>query len=263
MTVQTKRKRDAAALADGRTASRSSKPKRGKQSRIRIRIPSIFLDRNFLPGWIVVAAVLLMVLPNIIVGTVTLTARTISAVPEAIASIPSIVSGWFTPHSVIAPLFTSEIDHWSGDIQRWSSEHNLDPNLVATVMQIESCGHPTVSSYAGAQGLFQVMPFHFASDEDQLDPNTNAMRGMNFLETCIEYADGDPGLAMACYNGGPSVTMKPFTEWSDQTRRYYLWGTGIYQEAQQNAGRSETLQEWLDAGGSRLCDSAAVALGIQ
>jgi len=262
MTVQTKRKRGDSALVNGRAVSRSTKPKRGKQSKIRIRIPSIFLDRNLLPGWIVVAAVVLMVLPNIIVGTLTFTARTISAVPEAIASIPGVVSGWFTPHSVIAPLFTSEIDHWSSDIGRWSSEHDLDPNLVATVMQIESCGHPTVSSYAGAQGLFQVMPFHFASDEDQLDPNTNAMRGMNFLEECIGYADGDPGLAMACYNGGPSVTMKPFAEWPEQTQRYYRWGTGIYQEAQHNAGRSTTLQEWLDAGGSHLCDSAASVLGI-
>ena len=84
-----------------------------------------------------------------------------------------------------------------GDILRWAETYDLDPNLLATVMQIESCGHPTVSSHAGAQGLFQVMPMHFASDEDQLDPNTNAMRGASVLNSCLDMADGDAAMAMA------------------------------------------------------------------
>jgi soluble lytic murein transglycosylase-like protein len=164
--------------------------------------------------------------------------------------------------SAIAPLFTPQVNHWSGDIARWSSQHGLDPNLLATVMQIESCGHPTVSSSAGAQGLFQVMPFHFTQGEQMLDPETNARRGASFLQQCLsDFAGGDPGLAMACYNGGPSVTRKSFTEWPAETRRYYMWGMGIYTDARANAANSQTLNEWLDAGGSRLCQQAGSALG--
>ena len=75
----------------------------------------------------------------------------------------------------LAPFFAPAVQHWSDEINRWAAQHEVDPHLLATVMQIESCGHPTVISNAGARGLFQVMPFHFAAGEDMLDPDTNAM----------------------------------------------------------------------------------------
>ncbi|MBI1856315.1 MAG: transglycosylase SLT domain-containing protein [Chloroflexi bacterium] len=53
------------------------------------------------------------------------------------------------------------MDYWAAAISRWANASNLDPNLVAVVMQIESCGNPSARSSAGAMGLFQVMPFHF------------------------------------------------------------------------------------------------------
>lgn len=162
----------------------------------------------------------------------------------------------------IAPLFTDEVAHWQDDIARWAQTYDLDPNLLATVMQIESCGHPTVSSVAGAQGLFQVMPFHFATNENPLDPNTNAMRGAGVLNECLRLAEGDVGLAMACYNGGPSVLYQEMSTWYDEPRRYYYWGTGIYADAQNNAQSSPRLDEWLNAGGARLCDLASAELGL-
>ncbi len=162
----------------------------------------------------------------------------------------------------IAELFTSEVTYWQDDIQRWSAEYGLDPNLMATVMQIESCGHPTVNSSAGAQGLFQVMPFHFAESEDMLDPDTNAMRGASVLNQCLKLADGDTGLAMACYNGGPGVLRTAFNVWHPEPQRYYYWGTGIYADALQNSLSSPRLAEWLSAGGGILCDMAAAEIGI-
>jgi len=162
----------------------------------------------------------------------------------------------------IAPLFTREIAHWEDDIMRWSTEYDLDPNLLATVMQIESCGHPTVSSSAGAQGLFQVMPFHFGSAEDQLDPDTNALRGAGVLNACLDMANGDAGMAMACYNGGPSVLYNDYSTWLAEPQRYYRWGTGIYGDAQQDSGTSGTLDAWLAAGGATLCQMASNQLGI-
>ena len=44
--------------------------------------------------------------------------------------------------SVLAPLFTTEVLFWEEKIVKWAKEWDLDPNLVATVMQIESCGDP-------------------------------------------------------------------------------------------------------------------------
>ena len=59
------------------------------------------------------------------------------------------------------PLFTPEIQWWGERLSAGRAQFGLDPNLAATVMQIESCGDPRALSSAGAMGLFQVMPFHF------------------------------------------------------------------------------------------------------
>ncbi len=182
---------------------------------------------------------------------------------SVVSSIPALIGSLFDDGSSIAPLFTREIDYWENDIARWAREYALDPNLLATVMQIESCGHPTISSYAGAQGLFQVMPFHFASTENQLDPNTNAMRGASVLQQCSVFADNDVGLTLACYNGGPSVVQRSYDTWVAQTQRYYVWGTGIYHDAVGNSSSSDTLNRWLAAGGAQLCSMAAAVLGMQ
>lgn len=218
---------------------------------------------RYLPGWIIIAFVLAILLPNALSSTFGVVSRTISAVPvvtgvEVAYSAPPGVGS-----NVIAPMFTKEVRHWSSDIQRWAQQYALDPNLLATVMQIESCGFDTVSSHAGAQGLFQVMPFHFAQGEDMLDPDTNAKRGANFLNECLGYANGDTGLAMACYNGGPSVVNRAFETWHSETQRYYIYGTGIYEDAQKNATTSAMLDTWFNAGGVNLCNRASVALGLE
>lgn len=156
----------------------------------------------------------------------------------------------------LAPFFAPAVRHWSDEIKLWAAQHEVDPQLLATVMQIESCGHPTVISHAGAQGLFQVMPFHFEAGEDMLDPATNARRGASFLKYCAGAADGVVGLTLACYNGGPSVINRARDTWSHETQKYYRWGVGIYSDAAAGAAKSETLDQWLEAGGERLCASA-------
>lgn len=162
----------------------------------------------------------------------------------------------------LAAFLAPSVQHWSGKIGDWSARHQVDPNLLATVMQIESCGHPTVISNAGAQGLFQVMPFHFAEGENMLEPDTNAQRGSAFLKQCHQAADGVIGLTLACYNGGGSVLRQPRENWSRETRSYYRWGVGIYTDAVAGSDTSETFDQWLAAGGRRLCQSAESELGL-
>jgi soluble lytic murein transglycosylase-like protein len=157
--------------------------------------------------------------------------------------------------------FTPEVQYWRQSIQQWAAQYNLDPDLVATIMQVESCGDPNAISPSGAQGLFQVMPFHFASDAPMLDPATNAQAGLSFLVDIINQARGDVNLAMAAYNGGPTMISLSSDQWSDQTRSYFYWVTGIYAGAK--SGSSLRLQEWLKAGGWALCQQAAQSLQIK
>lgn len=156
----------------------------------------------------------------------------------------------------LADFFAPSVHYWSGKISEWAAAHEVDPHLLATVMQIESCGHPKAVSSAGARGLFQVMPFHFEDNEDMLDPDTNAMRGGSFLNYCYQAADGVIGLTLACYNGGPAAISQPARSWPAETQRYHRWGVGIYSDAIANRAESDIFNQWLRAGGSRLCDSA-------
>ncbi len=162
----------------------------------------------------------------------------------------------------LAGLFTPEVLYWKQNILEWSENSGLDPNLIATVMQIESCGDPRALSSAGAMGLFQVMHFHFKSTDDPYEPDTNALRGMAYMSQSLAAANGDARLAFAGYNGGISVIHKSEVNWAAETQRYAYWGSGIYEEANQGLGESLRLQEWLSRGGASLCRQAATRLGL-
>ncbi len=162
----------------------------------------------------------------------------------------------------IAGFFTPEVHYWDSKISEWANVHGVDPNAVATIMQIESCGDPQAVSIAGARGLFQVMPFHFTDSEDMLDPDTNAMRGMNFFNEQLRYTGGDVFLSFAGYNGGYAASGGDYANWPNETQRYYEWARGIYQDANAGLGQSETLDAWLAAGGGAGCQRAAERLGL-
>lgn len=156
----------------------------------------------------------------------------------------------------LSEIFTPEVQFWEPLIAEWALAWEIDPNLIATVIQIESCGDPFVSSGAGAQGLFQVMPFHFDDGEDMLNVQNNARRGLSYLNGGLDRSGGNAGLALAGYNGGHSVITKGYSAWYAETRRYYYWGAGIYDDASKGLAVSPRLQEWLGNGGQSLCDRA-------
>jgi soluble lytic murein transglycosylase-like protein len=164
--------------------------------------------------------------------------------------------------SAIAALFTPEIQYWGGKITLWAAQAGLDPNLVATVMQIESCGDPQARSRAGATGLFQVMPYHFIAGENAYDPDTNALRGTGYLSRSLTTANGNARLAFAGYNGGIGVIGRLESSWAAETQRYAYWGSGIYADASQGSASSGRLDEWLQAGGASLCRQAKTRLGL-
>jgi soluble lytic murein transglycosylase-like protein len=162
----------------------------------------------------------------------------------------------------IAPLFTPEVQYWSSNIVQWSQQTGIDANMIATLMQIESCGDPFAESSAGAMGLFQVMPYHFESGEDPYKPATNAQRGLDYLQRALAARDGVARLGFAGYNGGITGAKRPESQWTNETQRFVYWGTGIYQDAVKGKGHSERLEEWLGRGGASLCNQAAQRLGI-
>jgi soluble lytic murein transglycosylase-like protein len=159
-------------------------------------------------------------------------------------------------------LFSPSVMYWQNQIEDWAEAYNLDPRLIATVMQIESCGDPAAISSAGAQGLFQVMPYHFQPGEDMLDPQTNAQRGLSYLVESLLKSNGNIELALAGYNGGHSQISRHPTLWPDETQRYVHWGSSIYRDAINDNPQEKALSAWLQAGGWRLCQAAESRLSL-
>ena len=164
--------------------------------------------------------------------------------------------------SGLSPIYTAEIQYWADDIVRWANAASVDPNLAAAVMQIESCGDPQALSRSGAMGLFQVMPFHFHRGENGFNPETNALRGLNYLSRSLTSGGGNPRLALAGYNGGIGVISRSEWAWPAETKRYVLYGAPIYEDARSGAASSVMLGEWYRKYGASLCRQANERLAI-
>jgi len=162
-----------------------------------------------------------------------------------------------TGSTTLWAAYTPEVLAWAPSILSWSEIYQLDPNLIALVMQLESCGNPGIRSPAGAIGLFQVMPFHFTADEDPYDPETNAKRGLSYLARALTQASNQPHLALAGYNGGMTVMSSDPSQWPKETQRYVRWAQGILEEIAAGMSSSPTLLAWLEAGGAQLCRLAS------
>ena len=176
------------------------------------------------------------------------------------ANSPASYSGY--AQTKLSPIFTPEVHYWGNKIIIWAAEFGVDPNLAATVMQIESCGHPRARSSAGAMGLFQVMPFHFAATDSPYDPDINARRGLAYLARSLERAGGDARLALAGYNGGTGVIARGEWNWPAQTLRYVRYGAPIYADASTGLGSSDALNEWYLNYGVSLCRQANEYIGL-
>ena len=184
------------------------------------------------------------------------------SLPPAIQSNGSSATSAVVPSTNLSPIFTPEIHYWADSISRWAAAADLDPNLAAVVMQIESCGDPRATSRAGAMGLFQVMPYHFKAGENPYAPDTNALRGLGYLKRSLDAGGGNARLALAGYNGGIGVISHGEWIWTAETARYVKYGFPIYEDARSGVTTSASLNEWYGRYGAGLCRQAAQRLGL-
>ena len=108
-------------------------------------------------------------------------------------------------------------------LARAGTQHNIDTDLLASIVHAESNGNPRAVSRAGAQGLMQLMPstastlnVHNAFAADQ-----NISGGTTYLDQLLTRYHDDLRLAVAAYNAGPAAVdryhgIPPYAE----TRAY-------------------------------------------
>jgi soluble lytic murein transglycosylase-like protein len=120
----------------------------------------------------------------------------------------------------IAPLTPAEIHQL---LARAGQAHNIDADLLASVVHAESNGNPRAVSRAGARGLMQLMPATAANlgVQNSFAPEQNVSGGTAYLDQLLTRYHDNLVLALAAYNAGPEAVdryrgIPPYAE----TRAY-------------------------------------------
>ncbi|MGH9457790.1 MAG: lytic transglycosylase domain-containing protein [Thermoanaerobaculia bacterium] len=111
-----------------------------------------------------------------------------------------------------------------GDLIREKSEkYDVDPALVAAIIEHESRFRPRARSHVGARGLMQLMPRTGAwmGARNLYDPEQNVDAGVRYLKYLEKRFKGNETKMIAAYNAGEGNVMRyggipPFRE----TRSY-------------------------------------------
>ena len=160
-------------------------------------------------------------------------------------------SGAVSPRQVPHDAFHEEMARISGTIRRDFFEnavpfgdlihekalkYDLDPALVAAVVETESRFRSRARSQVGARGLMQIMPRtgRWLGAHNLDDPEQNVEAGAKYLKYLQNRFDGNMDKAIAAYNGGEGNVMRyhgvpPFRE----TRSYVKKVLSRYQRRHQ------------------------------
>jgi len=137
----------------------------------------------------------------------------VAAVPDPPASLhtaKSMNGNGLTPQTG-APKAGAEARLSTADLREMlvkaGGEHNLDVDLLASLVKAESDGNARAVSRAGARGLMQLMP-GTAADlgvEDSFEPGENVSGGSAYLDALLTRYHGQLAFALAAYNAGPQA----------------------------------------------------------
>jgi soluble lytic murein transglycosylase-like protein len=141
---------------------------------------------------------------------------------EAVADLPEPVAEQKAPSAVtLMTVPTKEEMHEM--LEHAGAAHNIDEDLLASVVRAESGGQVRAVSRTGAQGLMQLMPgtANAMGVADAFRPEQNISGGTAYLDLMLTRYHDNVALALAAYNAGPGAVdkyhgMPPYRE----TRMY-------------------------------------------
>jgi soluble lytic murein transglycosylase-like protein len=95
-------------------------------------------------------------------------------------------------------------------LTRAGAQHNIDADLLASVIKAESNGNTLAVSRAGARGLMQLMPATASTlgVQDTFVPEQNIGGGAAYLDQLLKRYKDNIALALAAYNAGPLAVDK-------------------------------------------------------
>ena len=129
-------------------------------------------------------------------------------------------------NSAIRKQFFSNAVPFGGLIHEKAAKYNVDPSLVAAVVETESRFRSNARSQVGAKGLMQLMPRtgRWMGARNLYDPEQNVDAGAKYLSYLQDRFDGNLSKTIAAYNGGEGNVKRyggvpPFRETQQYVRR--------------------------------------------
>jgi len=118
------------------------------------------------------------------------------------------VSPSYTPSSSSASNAPPTYIH--GLIEQTADYHQMDPDLIRAVVEVESNFNPRAVSPKGAMGLMQLIPgtAHRFGVVNVFDPVQNLDGGTRYLKFLLDMFDGDLELSLAAYNAGENLVAR-------------------------------------------------------
>jgi len=166
------------------------------------------------------------------------------AVPSADPELRRLLKAAMADGSHFADRFDAEV--WlvdmSGRLARWhlppaerlrilravhreASRNRLEPELVLSLIAVESSFDRFAISVVGAQGLMQIMPFWLKEigrpDANLFDIDTNLRMGCTIFRHYIDVEKGDLFRALARYNGSLGKAAFPARVYRTHRRYWY------------------------------------------
>jgi len=131
------------------------------------------------------------------------------------------------PEDTFPPVQMKLLDvPYANFISESAHAHGVAPELVASVIAVESNFNPNAVSWRYARGLMQLMPqtaVRFGVTK-VFDPQQNIEAGTRYLKELLLRYNGDLALTLAAYNAGPDrvghfKSIPPSRETRDYVRR--------------------------------------------
>ena len=116
-------------------------------------------------------------------------------------------------------------------IEEAARRHDVDPNLVRSLIKVESNFNAHAVSPKGAMGLMQLMPAtaRGLNVSNPFDPEQNVDAGVRHLKRLLDGYNGDVKLSLAAYNAGAgAVARSNGVPRNAETRNYVKRITTLY-----------------------------------